>query len=94
MHALILQNPDDDLTTLSFPLHLQGLMLYLPVRTPTAAKWETGDIIRIEMTAENLDWDPNDPTYSSQEAAMTDYGGLSCPVLTGDSGLLSMPSPL
>ncbi len=25
------------------------------------------------MTAENLDWDPNDPTYSSQETAMTDY---------------------
>jgi hypothetical protein len=25
------------------------------------------------MMAENLDWDPNDPTYSSPEAAMTDY---------------------
>jgi hypothetical protein len=33
------------------------------------------------MTAENLDWNPNDPTYSSQEAAMTDYWGviLLCP---------------
>ncbi len=33
------------------------------------------------MTAENLDWNPNDPTYSSQEAAMTDYRGvvLPCP---------------
>jgi hypothetical protein len=25
MHALIVQNPDDDSTTLSFPLHLQGV---------------------------------------------------------------------
>ncbi len=28
------------------------------------------------MMAENLDWDPNDPTYSSQEAAMTEYRGV------------------
>jgi hypothetical protein len=72
---------DDDLNTLSFPLHLQGVMSYLPVRKPTAAEWETGDIIRIDMTAENLDWDPNDSTYSSQEAAMTDYREvvLPCP---------------
>ncbi len=31
------------------------------------------------MTAENLDWNPNDPTYSSQEAAMTDYRGVVVP---------------
>ncbi len=54
-HPLIVQNPDDDSTTLSFPLNLQGVMLYLPVRKLTAAKWETEDIIRIEMTTENLD---------------------------------------
>ncbi len=79
--ALIVQNPDDDLTTLSFPLQLQGVTLYWPVRKPTAAKWETGDIVWIDMMAENLDWDPNDPTYSSQEAAMTDFRGvvLQCP---------------
>jgi hypothetical protein len=33
------------------------------------------------MTAENLDWDPNDPTYTSQEAAMTDYRGIVLPRL-------------
>ncbi len=74
-----MQNPDNDLTTLTFPLHLQGVTSYLPVCMPTAAKWETGDIIWIDMTAENLDWDPNDPTYSSQEAAMTDYMGVVLP---------------
>jgi hypothetical protein len=33
------------------------------------------------MIAENFDWDPNDPTCSFQEAAMTDYRGavLPCP---------------
>ena len=31
------------------------------------------------MMAENLGWDPNDPTYSSQEAAMTDYRGAILP---------------
>jgi hypothetical protein len=78
-HALVVQNPDGDSTTLSFPLHLQGVTSYLPVCKPTAAKWETGDILRINMTAEHLDWDPNDPTYSSQEAAMTDYRGVVLP---------------
>jgi hypothetical protein len=28
------------------------------------------------MTAENLDWNPSDPAYFSQEAAMTDYRGV------------------
>jgi hypothetical protein len=78
-HALILQYSDNDLITLSFPLHLQGVTSYLPVRKPIAAEWETGDIVWIDMTAENLDWDPNDPTYSSQEAAMTDYRGVVLP---------------
>ncbi len=55
------------------------MTLYLPVHKPTAAKWETVDIVQIEMMAENLDWDPNDPTYSSQEAAMTDYRGVVLP---------------
>jgi hypothetical protein len=40
-HTIIVQNPDDDLNTLSFPLNLQGVMLYLSVRKPTAAEWET-----------------------------------------------------
>jgi hypothetical protein len=53
MHAFIVQNPDDDLTTLSSPL---------PVHKPIATKWETEDIVWIDMTAENLDWDPNDQT--------------------------------
>jgi hypothetical protein len=64
-HALVVQNPDDDSTTLSFPLHLQGVTSYLLVCKPRADEWESGDIIRIDMTAENLDWNPNDPTYSS-----------------------------
>jgi hypothetical protein len=69
----------DDSTTLSFPLYLQRVMLYLPVSKPAAAEWETGDIVWINMTAENLDWDPNDPTYSFQDTAMTDYRGVVLP---------------
>jgi hypothetical protein len=62
MYSLIVQNPDDDSTTPTFPLHLQQVTLYLPVCKPTATKWETGDIVRIDMMAENLNWDPNDLT--------------------------------
>ena len=79
MHAIIVQNPDNESNTLSFPLHLQKATLYLPVQKPTAAKWERGDIVRINMIAENFDWDPNDLTYSSQQAAMIDYRGVVLP---------------
>jgi hypothetical protein len=58
LHAFIAQNPDNDSTTLSFPLHLQGVTSYLPVCKPTATKWETGDIIRINMMAEHLGLGP------------------------------------
>jgi hypothetical protein len=91
-HPLIMQNPDNDLTTLSFPLHFQGLTSYLPVHKPTATRWETGDIVRIDMTAENLNWYQNDPTYSSQEAAMTDYRGVVLP--RPDRGQLFVINPL
>jgi hypothetical protein len=37
-HALIVQNPGNDSTTLSFPLHLQRVTLYLLVCKPTTAK--------------------------------------------------------
>ncbi len=33
--------------------------------------------MKIDMTAEHLDWDPNNPTYSQQEAAMTDFRGTT-----------------
>jgi hypothetical protein len=83
MHALIVQNPDDDSTTLTFPLLLQGVMSYLLVCKPTATKWETGDIIQIDMTAENLNWDPNDPTYCLVWATKLSLAaiGLVFPVL-------------
>ncbi len=35
-HTLIVQNPGNDSTTLVFPMHLQEVMLYLPLRKPTA----------------------------------------------------------
>jgi hypothetical protein len=37
-YAIIVQNPDNELNVFSFPLHLQGVTLYLLVRKPTAAK--------------------------------------------------------
>jgi hypothetical protein len=49
------------------------------VRKSTAAEWETGDIVWINMMAENLDWDLNDLTNSSQEAAMTNYREVVLP---------------
>ena len=53
--------------------------MYLPVRKPTVAEWETGDIVQMNMTAENLDWKLNESTYSIQEEAMTEYRGVVLP---------------
>jgi hypothetical protein len=74
-HAIVVQDPDDLDQHICFPLDLQGVTSYLTVRKPTLIEWESGDILHIDMTAEHLDWDPNNPTYSQQEAAMTDFRG-------------------
>jgi hypothetical protein len=91
MHALIVQNPDNDSTTLTFPLHLQGVTLYLPVCKPTAAEWETGDIIWIDITLTGTQMTRPIPL---KRLPLLTTGGLSYPALTGDSRLLSTLSPL
>jgi len=71
MHAIVVQDPDDLAQHIWFPLNIRGITSYLMVRKPTLDKWESGDMLHIDMTAKHLDWDPNNPTYLQQEAAMT-----------------------
>ncbi len=56
---------------------IQGVTSYLTVRKSTLDKLESVDLVCIDMTAKHLDWDPNNPTYQQQEAAMTDFRGTT-----------------
>jgi len=72
-HAIIIHLGSD--SALVIPLALTGLASTFAVRTPSLAKYNDENNTHIVMTSESLQWDPHDPDWESQEAAMTDLRG-------------------
>lgn len=52
-----------------------GVTSYLPVCAATQADVEAGRYPMIELTYEQLDWDPQDPRFCEQEEALVDWNG-------------------
>lgn len=74
-HSIVVPDPDDPRHSLALPLELKGVTSCLPVFDITEEDWNSGDFPIIELTNENLTWDPNNPTYEEQERATRDYRG-------------------
>jgi hypothetical protein len=74
-HALTVPNPDDPLQTLTLPLSLRGVTWLLHLRNVAADDFYNDDIPRIDLTLENLTWDPSTTLYEEQENGMTDHSG-------------------
>ncbi len=74
-HALIVPGPDDYEADVVLPLSLDGVTSYLPVYNVEEREYLSGDIPRIELTHEELDWDPSTTMFSEQEDAQTDLRG-------------------
>ena len=75
-HAIIVTDPTDQRGSLTLPLTLQGVTSYLPVSKPSLQDWNAGRFPVIELTSEQLPWDPSDMTYQQQEESTTDLNGL------------------
>ena len=60
-------------TETRIPLHLDGIISYIPTRLPDMD--ELIELEMIELTPMVDVWDPHDPIYSEQEYAMMDYKG-------------------
>ena len=74
-HLLIAPNPLDQDDPLVIPLSLDGVSSVFPVRAPTREEFLSGDFPRVDMTSEDLTWDPGTTSYEEQEDAMIDHKG-------------------
>lgn len=61
--------------SLIIPFHLHGVTAYFPVRKPSRAEYEDESIPKIDMTDEDIPWDPNSEHFAESESAMTDFRG-------------------
>jgi hypothetical protein len=72
-HAIIVDMGSD--SPLVIPLALTGVASTFAIRTPSLAEYNNENNTHVVMTSESLPWDPHDPDWASQEAAMTDLRG-------------------
>ena len=75
-HAIVLRTVEDDQDDLVIPLSLNGVVSYFPCRRPSREEWEqSGDSQRIDMTSEDLEWDPKSLDFAQQEEEMLGANG-------------------
>ena len=67
-----LENDDESLI---IPLGLRGVTAYFPVSKPSVAEYEDESIPKIDMTEQDLPWEPHSSHFMESEAAMTDFRG-------------------
>ena len=72
-HAIELVNLFNATYPLIIPLQLSGVTCYFDVYSPSATKYENGDIPKIHLTAEKPPWDPSMNEYSDRETHMLDH---------------------
>jgi hypothetical protein len=78
-HAMTLTDPANPSQTITLPLELRGVILFLNVRTVTADQFNDQDTYpHISLTSDTLTWDPSTTLYRNQELAMTNLHGEVC----------------
>ena len=71
-HAIVIDDPDPTSNaTVTLPLSLSGVKSYLPVHKTSLEDWDYGKYSQYELTSENLDWNPSDPTFDEQKDEAT-----------------------
>ena len=76
-HPICVPNPYDKPGTLISPLVLDSMTSYLPMKKPTMNEWHSGVYPRVNLTSEDLTFDPSNPSYTEQEDSITDFRGDS-----------------
>ena len=74
-HSIVAHDVDNPLTPLVLPLYIHGVTSWIPVSKPSLEDWNSKKYQTIELTAEKLDWEPNDTRFQESEEALTSYGG-------------------
>ena len=74
IHSIVEHDINNPLTPLVLPFYIHGVTSWLPVSKPSLEYWNSNKYQTIELTAEKLDWEPNDTRFQESEEAMTSYG--------------------
>ena len=88
-HAVVTPDPLDLRKNVIFPLSLQGVTSSLPVFKPTMQQWADDACIRIDLTDQHIDWDPQHLCFKEMEDALTNsYGELMSRDYVTDTSLV------
>ena len=74
-HSIVTHDVENPLTPLVLPLYIHGVTTWITVPKPSLEYWNSKKYQTIELTAEQLYWEPNDTRFQESEEAMTSYGG-------------------
>ena len=72
-HVIELVNPFDAIHPLIFSLQLSRVTSYFYVYSPSIAEYESDDIPKIHLTADEPQWDPSTNEYLEQGTHMLDH---------------------
>lgn len=75
-NTISVPNSMGDGLDLRIPLDIQGVFSGVHVRVPTSEEFEASAVAnRIELTSEDIEWDPASDIFKTQEDAMVDLNG-------------------
>jgi hypothetical protein len=75
-HNAIVVHDEEGNIQLRIPLAIKGATTYFPSRVPTRLEYEqTPDERIIDLTDQDLEWDPQTTIFEEQEAALLDSAG-------------------
>ena len=64
-HSIVAHDINNPLTQIVLPLYIHGVTSWLPVSKPSLDDWNYMKYQTIELTAEQLDWEPNDKRFQN-----------------------------
>ena len=62
-HSIVAHDINNPSTPLVLPLYIQGVTSWLPLSKPSLEDWNSKKYQTIELTSEQLDWEPNDTRF-------------------------------
>ena len=72
-HSIVAHEINNPSNPLVLPLYIHGVTSWLPVSKTYLEDWHYMKYQTIELTAEKLDWEPNDTRFHESEEALTSY---------------------
>ena len=75
-HAIVVDLDDDHSNELRIPLSSNGVFSYFPIRVPSKEEYDRSDLaLRIDLTADDPEWNPTREDYGKMEADKIDSSG-------------------